>query len=73
LKSLEEGFQPTIRNQQSAIASSLLAHRAIVATTSGNHDALDGGLADQAGLTFAAVDAVLQLEEAFFTVGVNVV
>jgi hypothetical protein len=44
-----------------------------VAAASGDDDAFDGRLANQAGLALAAVDAVLQLEEPFFAVGVNVV
>ena len=52
-------------NQQSEInnlnrpASLLLALGAIVTAAARDHNALDGRLADQAGLTFAAVDAVL--------------
>ena len=46
---------------------------AVVAAASGDYDAFDGSLADQAGLAFAAVDAVLQLEEAFFAVGVDII
>ena len=50
-----------------------LAPRAVVAAASGDYDALDGRLADEAWLAFAAVDAMSQLEEAFFAVGVDVV
>src|SRR5271170_5443510 len=52
---------------------SFLALRAVVAAAAGDYDAFDGRLADQAGLSFAAVDAVLQLEEAFFAVGIDIV
>jgi hypothetical protein len=68
-----EGFQSTIRGQESTIATLPLALRTIVAAPSGDHDALNGRLADETGLAFAAVDAVLQLKEACFAVGVNVV
>ena len=51
----------------------LLALRAVVAAAAGDHDALDRRLADQAGFGFAAVDAMLELEESFFAVGVDVV
>jgi hypothetical protein len=68
-----EGFQSTIRGPESTTATSPLALGTIVAAPSGDHDALDGSLADQTGLAFAAVNAVLQLKEAFFAVGVNVV
>ncbi len=36
-------------------------------------DAFDGGLADAAGLVGAAVDVVVELEEAGYSVGVNIV
>ena len=52
---------------------SFLAFRTEVAAASGNHDAFDRSLADEARLTFAAVDTVLQLEEAFFAIGVDVI
>jgi len=44
-----------------------------VTAASRNHDAFDGSLADEAGLTFAAVDLVLQLEEACFAIGVDII
>jgi hypothetical protein len=65
------GFQSAIRNHQSAI--SFLALRAVVAAAASDYDALDRHLADQTGLSFAAVDAVLELEESFFAIGVDVV
>src|SRR5579864_985859 len=52
---------------------SLLAVGAVVAAAPGDHDALDRRLADEAGLAFAAINAVLELEEACFAVGVDVV
>jgi hypothetical protein len=44
-----------------------------VAAAAGDDDAFDGSFADQAGLGFAAVDAVLELKESFFAVGVDVI
>ena len=44
-----------------------------MAATAGDDDSLDRSLADEAGLAFAAVDAVLELEESFFAVGIHVV
>ena len=38
-----------------------------------DHDALDGGSTDEAGLAGAQVDAVLELEEAANAVGVHIV
>ena len=38
-----------------------------------NNDLLNRRFADQAGLAFAAVSAMLQLEEAGFTISINVV
>ena len=52
---------------------SLLAFRTVVTAASSDHDTLDRRLTDQTGLSFTAVDAVLELEEAFFSIGVNVV
>jgi hypothetical protein len=40
-----------------------------MAATVGDHDALDGCLADQTGLGLSAIDAMLQLEESFFAAG----
>src|ERR1700691_3542263 len=51
----------------------LLAFRAVVTAASGNHYALDGSFADQAGLAFATVGAVLQLEEACFAFGIDII
>ena len=50
-----------------------LAFRTEVAAASGNHDAFDRSFADEARLAFAAVDTVLQLEETFFAIGIDVV
>jgi hypothetical protein len=44
-----------------------------MAAASADHDALDGSLAHQAGLAFAPVHAVLELEESLFAVGIDVV
>ena len=51
----------------------MLAMGAVVGAPSGEEDAADGGSADQAGLAGSHVDAVLELEEAGDTVGVDVV
>src|SRR5262245_6684573 len=40
---------------------------------SGHDDLLDPGFADQAGLAFASVGAVLELEETFLAIGVDVI
>ena len=50
-----------------------LALWAVVAAAAGDYDAFDGSLADQAGLGFAAVDAMLELKESFFAVGIDVI
>jgi hypothetical protein len=44
-----------------------------MAAAAGEHHALDPSAADQARFAFAAIDPVLELEETFFAVGVNVV
>ena len=44
-----------------------------MAAAAGDHNAFDRRFADEAGLTFTAIDAVLELEETFFAVGVDVV
>jgi hypothetical protein len=62
---------PTIFNQPSAIL--FLAFGAVVAAAAGDDDAFDGSFADEAGFAFATVDAVLELEESFFAVGINVI
>jgi hypothetical protein len=51
----------------------LLAFRAVVAAAAGDYYTLDGRFADQAELALAAVDAMLQLEETGFAVGVNII
>ena len=51
----------------------LLTLGTIVAAAACDHDALDRSLAHQAGLSFPAIDPVLQLKESFFTVGVNII
>jgi hypothetical protein len=64
----------SINNQKSTISNcSLLALRAVVAAAAGDYDAFDGSFADEAGFPFASVDAVLELEESFFAVGIDVV
>jgi hypothetical protein len=60
-------------NPPSKLLVLLLTVRTIVAAASGNHNAFDGLLTQQAGLAFASVDAVLQLEESLFAVGVDIV
>ena len=66
-----QGF--SINNQKSSINNLFLALGAVVAAAAGDHDSLDRRLADQARLAFAAVDAMLELEESFFAVGVDIV
>ena len=44
-----------------------------MAAPAGDHDSLDGCLAHQAGFRFAAVYAVLELEKAFFALGVHII
>src|SRR5438270_1511080 len=53
--------------------SLLLAVRAIVAPAAGDHDALDRSLTGKARLAFATVYAVLELEEALFSVRVHII
>lgn len=50
-----------------------MAVRAEMGPTTGEHDAADGGAADAAGLSFAAVDAMLHLEKPFAAFGVDVI
>jgi hypothetical protein len=38
-----------------------------------NHDSLYGSLANEAGLAFATIDAMAELEETFFAVGIHVI
>ena len=52
---------------------SLLALGAEVAAAAGDHDSLDRRFADDAGLALTAVHAMLELEESFFAVGVDVI
>ena len=52
---------------------SLLAFRAVVAAAAGDDHALDGSLADEAGLAFASIDAVLKLKESLVAFGVDVI
>ena len=44
-----------------------------MAAAAGDHDALDGCLADQAWFPFPSVDAVLKLKESFLAIGIHVV
>jgi hypothetical protein len=44
-----------------------------MATASSEHDSLDWSLADQARLTLSLIHAMLQLEEPFFAVGINII
>ena len=46
---------------------------AVVAAAARQHDAADRALADEAWLPFAAIDAMLELKESFFSIGVDVV
>src|SRR5580692_5027818 len=69
----KSGMEEKIIRTATGCVHSLLALRAIVAAAAGYYDTLDGRFADQAGFAFAAVYALLQLEEAFFTVGIYVV
>src|SRR5579884_1994768 len=48
---------------QGSASDLLLALRAVVRASAGDNDALDRRLARKAGLTFASVDTMLQLEE----------
>src|SRR5271168_31472 len=69
----KSGMEEKIIRTAAERIHSFLAVGAVVAAAAGDHDAFDGRLADQAGFAFAAVDAVLQLEEAFFAVSIDVV
>src|SRR5579864_1676012 len=64
-------------SQQSEIYNlkpvSFLAFWAVMTAAPGDHDSLDGCLADQTCFRFATVDAVLELEEPFLAVGVHIV
>ena len=51
----------------------LLAPRAIMRPASADHDLFDRGFAGQAGLAFAAIGAVLDLEEAGFAISIDVI
>ena len=51
----------------------LLASGAEVSAATADDDALDGGFAGTAGLAGAGVDAVMELEEAGYAFGVDVV
>ena len=51
----------------------LLALRTIVRSPAADHDLFDRRFAGQAGLAFASIGAVLDLEEAGFAIGVNVI
>jgi hypothetical protein len=66
-------FHLAIGSWQLALPNLLLAFRAVVAAAAGDDDSLDGSFANQAGLAFAAVDAMLELEESLFAIGVDVV
>ena len=44
-----------------------------MAAAPGNDDALDGSSAHEAGLAFAAIDAMLQLKKSLFSVGIYVI
>src|SRR5579864_4999950 len=63
----------SINNHQSTSNNLFLALGAVVAAAAGDHDALNQRFADQTRFAFAAVDAMLELEESFFALGVDVV
>ena len=44
-----------------------------MAAAAGDYDSFDGSFTDEARFPLAAIDAVLQLEEAYFAIGINVV
>jgi hypothetical protein len=69
----KSGMGKKIIRSAAGLIHSLLALRTVVAAAAGNYDALDRSLADQAGLALAAVDTVLQLEEAFCAVGIDII
>ncbi len=75
----QNGDQEAFRDPQNVCAThddttiSFLALGTVVAAAAGDYDSFDGGFADQAGFGLAAVDAVLELEESFFAVGVYIV
>src|SRR5580693_5408565 len=69
----KSGMEEKIIRTPAERIHSFLALGAVVAAAAGDYDAFDGRLANQAGLGFAAVDAVLQLEETFFAVGIHIV
>ena len=50
-----------------------LALRTVVAAATGDHDSFDWSFADEAGLAFAAVDAMLQLKESFVAVSIDII
>src|SRR5262249_43517744 len=52
---------------------SFLATRTVVAATSGNHDALDRGAADHAGLAFTPIHPMLQLERTLVAICIDIV
>src|SRR5271169_3414269 len=69
----KSGMEEKIIRTATGRVHSLLASRAVVAAAAGDYDAFDRCFADQAGLAFAAVDAVLQLEKALFAIGIDIV
>jgi len=73
---IEESRQQGIFNQQSEIINqqlpkSFLTSRAIMTAAASDHDSFYAGAADEARVALASVDAVLELEEAFFAIGVS--
>jgi hypothetical protein len=44
-----------------------------MAAAPGNYDAPNRSFADAAGLAFASVNPMLQLEESFFSIGIHVI
>src|SRR4029077_8620379 len=67
------GRSRNLRWDSEIIGALFLALRPIVAATSCDDQALNGSLANQAGLAFPTVNPVLQLKGALVAVGVHVV
>ena len=67
------GFSPCGPTYERLHADSLLAFRAIMAAAPGNDDALNWRFANKAGFHFAAIDTMLELEESFFSIRVNII
>src|SRR5436309_74985 len=75
-----EGNQPNIwkfrlswLNLDSFSRKLFLAFGTIMTAAACDHDAFDGGLADQARSAFSSINPVLQLKEAFLSGRVNII